>query len=113
MHNTRLLSSGLAMAFALMATITMPVRAELLSNPGFETADLTSWGTDWYPTESGALVTDTAARSGNRGLWIYTAANSSLASYAQVRQDISAAPGEAFAGLYDDDVTRALGVGQQ
>ncbi|MBL8878001.1 MAG: hypothetical protein JNG88_02685 [Phycisphaerales bacterium] len=66
----------------------------LLTDPGFESGNLTAWGTNWLPDQSGAIVTSTAAHAGTFGLWIYTAAGYSGEAFATVFQETSAAPGD-------------------
>jgi len=53
----------------------------LLKNGDFEASapdgtPPTGWKFDWTPTESGVATTSTAKRTGNGGLWFYTAENS-------------------------------------
>ncbi|MBF0226322.1 MAG: hypothetical protein HQK76_12780 [Desulfobacterales bacterium] len=67
----------------------------LLTNGDFENAS-SNWHSTWTPMESGWICTQTAARSGNYGAWVYTAANSTSEAFSYFYQDISASSGEVF-----------------
>ncbi|HBE42841.1 MAG TPA: hypothetical protein DDW27_16885 [Bacteroidales bacterium] len=49
------------------------------------------WKFDWSPDESGAVTTSTAARTGNCGLWIYTAQSGSN-SFTKSFQEVPCRP---------------------
>jgi len=59
--------------------------AELLQDDGFELStangsvpDSGFWVTAWHPDTAGTIVTSTAARSGQSGLWAYTSSGISF-----------------------------------
>ena len=88
--------------YLLVLILSVISAANLLSDPGFESDNPTGtypssglWSKDWSPTGAGAIVTTTAARTGN-GLWTYTDASASIKSFSSVYQDISAAQGDVF-----------------
>lgn len=73
--------------------------ANLLSNGGFETGDLSSWGQYTYPGGAGLLATTTAARTDTYGLWIYTAdSNLDSPSISLAYQDVNASQEDFFTG---------------
>lgn len=74
---------------------------EILQDPGFETGGLSAWHQQYTPGTSGSIITRTAARTGDYGLWIYTANGSSTEAFSNIYQDLPAAPNEVVtAGAY-------------
>jgi parallel beta-helix repeat protein len=74
----------------------------LLNDDGFEESDPYGippnsgyWSVENYPTQSGAIVTTTAPRSGSNGLWTYTA-STTVNGWASARQELSAQPGDIY-----------------
>ncbi len=69
----------------------------LLNNGGFEASvpDGTKpgppWRHDWSPIESGSVTTTSAARTGDCGLWMYTAKSGSN-SYTTTFQEVTCSP---------------------
>jgi len=74
---------------------------QLLKNSGFESGVVNSpppdWAKDWAPVESGFQKNADAKRSGDYGLWIYTAQTTAI-GWTKAYQKISAAPGDVFTG---------------
>lgn len=78
--------------------------AELLQDDGFERStangsvpDSGFWVTSWHPDTARTIVTSTAARSGQSGLWAYTSSGID-GSWADVYQQIPASPGDQYTG---------------
>lgn len=83
--------------FLLLMTGMHVIGQNLLNNGDFEASEpdgkppKVGWKFDWTPIESGVGTTTTAARTGDGGLWIYTAANGNN-PYSTTYQEVSCRP---------------------
>jgi hypothetical protein len=81
----------------LLMTGMSATAQNLLINGDFEASDpdgtppKVGWKFDWTPVESGVATTSSAARTGNCGLWIYTAMNG-INPYTTSYQEVSCRP---------------------
>jgi hypothetical protein len=81
----------------LLMTGMSATAQNLLINGDFEASDpdgtppKVGWKFDWTPVESGVATTSSAARTGNCGLWIYTAMNGNN-PYTTSYQEVSCRP---------------------
>jgi len=82
-----------------------PAAVQLLQDAGFEDSSNTGifpssgwWSPSWYPDYGGAVVTLTAAHSGNCGLWTYSAGNYAGFSWAGTFEQALASRGDVFTG---------------
>jgi len=68
----------------------------MLTNGNFEssppngTFPSTGWQPGWYPSQSGALCTSTAAMEGNCGLWMYTGPG--MDAFSKASQEVKCTP---------------------